>query len=271
MVAAPITEFRRGGNLVKHQVLSRIRRRRSADPVAIDRFSATIAALLDGADAALVHVGLSDVNAALPGDPYDVVIETLTDHVESVVVPGFTDYFATSGVFHKQYSRPKHGTFARLFLADADYRTDDAMKSFLVAGPYRFSDCVHDDSYHPDGCFASLVADDVTLVNVGTPWVTCSHLHYLEAIADVPYVTRKTFDGVLIDDTELREIEQDCHRYTSPYYSWNKPKLQRDLRRDGSLTVHDLEGLFVAGGSLREIVTSVERRLASDPHYLVTV
>lgn len=271
MVAGPITDLRRGGNLVKHQILSRFRRRQSANPIAVDRFSATIATLLDGADAAIVHVGLSDVNHALPGDPYDVLIETLQQHLDSVIVPGFTDYFATSGVFHKQYSRPKHGTFARLFLSDADYRTDDAMKSFLVTGPHRFADCVHDDSYHPDGCFARLVRDDVHLLNVGTPWVTCSHLHYLEAATAVPYVNQQTFDGVLIDDTDVREIEQTCHRYTSPFYSWNKPKLQRDLCRDGSLSVHDLDGLFVASGSLDEIVDSVERRLVTDPHYLVTL
>lgn len=262
---------RRGANLVKQQVLKQVLLRRGAGRAPESRLDDLLAEHGAGHSEVFVHVGLSDVRAAFGGDPYAFLLEKLDAHFESIIAPGFTDYFKTSGVYHKRYSRPKHGTFGTLFLADADYRTDDAIKSFLVRGPYRFEGCVHHDSYHEDGCFSKLVAEDTLVMDIGTPWLTCSHLHYFEAAYDVGYVVERTYDGVLLADGECREIEQTCHRYESPFYSWNKPRIERLLKRRGALSKYDLNGLKLLFFSLGDLRDALDGKLTEDDHFLVTV
>ncbi|MFW6040711.1 MAG: hypothetical protein ACOC85_02630, partial [Thermoplasmatota archaeon] len=88
-----------------------------------------------------VHVGLSDIKSVFHQNPYELLIKVLEEHFNSILAPGFTPYFEESGVYHKLYSKPVHGTFYRLFHKDADYRTNDATHSILVKGDYRFDDC----------------------------------------------------------------------------------------------------------------------------------
>jgi hypothetical protein len=220
-------------------------------------------------DVVFVHVGLSDVNRALPGDPYERVRDTLVRHFDAVLAPGFTDYFTTSRVYAKQYSRPKHGAFNALFLDDADYRTDDACRSILVRGDYDFEGRDHHDTFCSNGCFAQLGEDDVLLASIGTPWLVCSFLHYLEWKHRVPYVTRRAYEGVLFDGDERREITQRTP-YWDGLWRFNKLKLQRHWREHGLVDEYDLRGLRVFFASLADIESFVDERLRSDPYYLVT-
>lgn len=268
----PTTQASRAGNLVKHQVLKRLESRRGASRVPVSAFEEALARHGADADEVFVHVGLSDVKAAFDTDPYEFLLDRLEASFESIIAPGFTDYFRTSGVYHKTYSRPKHGTFVRLFHEDADYRTDDAIKSMLVRGPHRFDDCDHHDSYGEDGCFAELVRDGTLVMDVGTPWLTCSHLHYLEYKYDVPYMTAETYEGVMYrSPTEYERIEQTCGVTTSSYYSWNKPKITRRLERANVVDRYDLNGLKVLFFRLDDLDDVLGRELREDPYYLVTL
>ncbi|MDS0300405.1 AAC(3) family N-acetyltransferase [Halogeometricum sp. S1BR25-6] len=266
------TQARRVGNLVKHQALKQVRLRRGASRASKSAFDDLLDRHAVGHDQVFVHAGLGDVRDAFDVDPYRFLLGRLAERFESVVAPGFTDYFTVSGVYHKQFSRPKHGAFVRQFHEDADYRTDDAIKSFLVKGPYRFDDCVHRDTYHEEGCFARLVRDEALLMNVGTPWFTCSHLHYLEAKHDVPYVETRTHEGVIYrTPTEHERIEQTYETLRSPLYSWNKPKIMRRLRRAGALNTYDLNGLNVYVSRLDKVERVLGAELRDDPYYLVTL
>ncbi|WP_142986049.1 AAC(3) family N-acetyltransferase [Halorubrum cibi] len=272
MPSGTLTDVSRIGNLVKHQALKQLNRRRSASEVPVARLDELLNRHGDGRSKVFVHVGLSDVKRAFRTDPYAFLRSKLDEHFRSVLAPGFTDYFATSGVYHKQYSRPKHGTFGPLFLRDADYRTDDAMKSILVRGPYRFDGCLHSDTYHEDGCFARLVEEDALVMDIGTPWLTCSHLHHFESRLDLEYVVTETFEGVICtEEGGCEPVEQTCGVRTSPFYSWNKPKLTRDLERDGVLHRYDLNGLQVLFFTLGDLKSSLVPRLRADPQYLVTL
>jgi len=267
-----LTNASRGANLVKHQALKRAKRKRGVSSVAPSRLDELLKRHGDGHSNVFVHAGLSDIKRAFGTDPYAFLRSKLNANFRSVLAPGFTDYFATSGVYHKQYSRPKHGAFGQLFLRDADYRTDDAMKSILVEGPYRFEECLHSNSYHEDGCFARLVDEDTLVMDIGTPWLTCSHLHYFESRLDVDYVVEKTFDGMrCADGGDCEPIEQICGVRSSPFYSWNKPKLTRHLERDGVLDTYDLNGLQVLFFTLGDVESSLVSRLSEDPYYLVTL
>lgn len=272
MAVNALTRAERAANLVKHQALKQFKMRRGASRVPESTFDALLDRHAEGHRNVFIHAGLSDVKSAFDADPYEFLVDRFDDRFESVLAPGFTDYFKTSGVYHKQFSRPKHGTFVRLFHEDADYRTDDAIKSILVKGPYRFDDCVHHDSYHEDGCFAKLVADDVLVANVGTPWITCSHLHYLDAKYDVPYVAEETHEGVMYrSETEYERIEQTCDVPRSPLYSWNKPKLTRALEAAGVIDRYDLNGLRVNFFTLGDLERVIGPKLRDDPSYLVTL
>ncbi|MFC5971467.1 AAC(3) family N-acetyltransferase [Halomarina salina] len=267
-----LTNVSRAGNLLKHQTLKQVNRRRGAGRVPESRFDDLLARYGADHSTVFVHAGLADVKAAFGGDPYRFLLERLDDHFESVIAPGFTDYFATSGVYHKEFSRPKHGSFVRQFLDDADYRTDDAIKSFLVRGDYRFEDCVHEESYHEDGCFAKLVEDDVLVLDVGTPWLVCSHLHFFESRYDVDYVAEYTFDGVRYSDrTTFERIEQTVDKQVSELYSWNKPKLMELLDDEGVLDRHDLNGLNVLAFTLGDVDEALSPKLRENPYWLVTL
>lgn len=235
--------------------------------------SAALSDILDsygGHDVAFAHVGLSDVNRAFDGDPYVIVRDSLQSAFGSVLAPGFTDYFRATGVYDKQYSRPKHGTFGKLFLDDADYRTNDACRSILVSGDYRFGECDHRHTFATDGCFEKLNRDDVLVVSIGTPWLVCSYLHHLEAKYDVPYVTPRTFEGVMHDDGTRTEITQTTHVEDGMWF-FNKLRLHRLLRRHGVLDEYNIRGLRVFAASISAIDDVVAQKLKDDPYYLVTL
>lgn len=243
-------------------------RPRRVGPADLDRFHEVLASYGDY-DTVFVHVGLSDVATAFGGDPYEVVLDALEATFESVLAPGFTDYFKTSRVYDKQHSRPKHGTFARLFLNDAEYRTDDACKSILVSGEYRFEECDQRDSYSTDGCFEQLRADDVLNVCIGTPVLICSYLHHLEAKYGAPYMSRQTFEGVMHDSGTTAEIEQHTH-YPEGTWPLNRLKLTRHLTSTGILETHDFNGLRLYTLPIRELDDHVAGRMDEDPYYITT-
>lgn len=266
------TNVRRFAYLPLHQIQKRVKRKGSPSDVHVGDFDDLLEEHSKGESEVLVHAGLRDIRAAFDTDPYVLLRNKLDEHFESTLIPGFTDYFKTSGVYHVEYSKPKHGTFGELFLEDADYRTRDAIKSFLVRGPYRFDGCEHHHSYHPDGCFAKLVEDDVLVMNIGVPWITCSHLHYLEHVHDVDYLTEATYEGVMYtNETEHSSISQTCSVYRSKFFSWNKPKIQRKLVQEGVAHTYDLGGLWVSFFSLRDTMDVIGAELERNQYYLVTL
>jgi aminoglycoside N3'-acetyltransferase len=266
-----VTTARRAANLLKHQTLKQLKLRQGASRASVDRFDEILETEAAGHSTVFVHAGLSDISSAFETNPYEFLMDRLDDHFENIIATGFTDYFKHSGVYHKEHSRPKNGTFVELFHDDADYRTDDAMKSFLVKGEYRFEDCVHHDSYHENGCFSKLVDDDVLVFDVGTHWITCSHLHYFESAFDVDYVQDVTYEGVDLTGGSPEPIQQTCGEYESMFYSWNKPKLQRLLLRHDALAKYDLNGLLLCFFTLGDVERLLGAKLRDDPYYLVTL
>jgi len=252
-------------------VLRRKRRASVADSVD----EATLDAVLDrysSDDTVFVHIGLRDINAAFDGNPFEFICEKLTSRFESILNPGFTPSFRKDdgGVYHKQYSEPRFGTFSTLFFRTIEYRTDDATNSILVRGPYRFDGCNHHDTWGEDGCFAALDRDNVRYLSIGTDWLTASQLHYLESRFDVPYVRTAEYDGVIYyDETTCEPITQRSHEYRQPV-TWNRNKLEGDLRADGVLETHNLNGLRIFSFRARELREALEPRIAADPYYLVT-
>ncbi|WP_049911114.1 AAC(3) family N-acetyltransferase [Halorubrum coriense] len=241
---------------------------RTVTPASADRFERIVSDFADY-ETVFVHAGLSDVKQAFQCDPYDFLLRVLDENFENILVPGFTPAFRDSAVYHKEHSRPAFGAFSRLFLDDAEYRTDDAIHSILVKGDYRFDDCDHHDSFSEAGCWASLDRDDVLILNVGTDWIVSTQHHFLERHFDVPYVSSATHDGVLFDGSgDHEQITQVNYEYTMPMKR-NSLAIQTYLAETGALTKHDLQGLNVMAISARDLREGLAPAVDRDPYFMV--
>lgn len=221
-------------------------------------------------DVVFTHVGLRGVRQAFQTDPYEFLFDALTRQFESVLAPGYTPQFRQTGVYDKCYSKPAYGTWARLFLDDAEYRTDDPIHSIMVRGPYRFDGCDHHDTFCSEGCFAQLDRDDVLVLNVGTRWLMTTQHHYVERQHDVPYQRQPTHEGVIVrEDGAREEIEQINDGYALPARRAAR-KLQRHAVEAGVVDEYDFNGLLVLLFRAREYHDFLAGRLADDPYYLVS-
>ncbi|QZP37643.1 AAC(3) family N-acetyltransferase [Halobaculum magnesiiphilum] len=217
-----------------------------------------------------VHIGLSDVNAAFAGCPYERLCSALTAEFESVLVPGFTPSFRESGVYHKEYSRPQVGAFPVLFMDDAEYRTNDALHSIQVAGEYRFDGCTHQNTFGPDGCYARLDEDNVLIANIGTNRLVSTQFHYISLRDDPPYQTTDTHSGVIYYDESTHQRVSQTNDTFESIYTWNRWKIERYLDEQGVLDDRTRNGLklsFARAGDMRE---ALEPKLERDPYYMVT-
>lgn len=263
-------EARVGWNTAKHYLL-REYHDRSVGSVAEHRLDDALAAY-DDRETVFVHAGLSAVKRAFGGNPYEFLLGKLEHHFDNVLVPGFTPSFRQSGIFHRLYSKPEFGTFARLFHCDAEYRTADAIHSILVRGDYRFERCDHQDSFGPDSCWAKLDADRVLYLNIGTDWLVSTQHHHIEHAADVPYLRRVEHEGIVYhEETTHEEVTQRNYEYDFPFpVKRGALGIQRDLVAEGVIEKHDMNGLLVLLFDARELREALEGKLERDPYYLIT-
>lgn len=268
LLERPVTNLRAGAATAAAYA----RKRRGSDVSRVN--PASFAAILDrySDDTVFVHAGLSDVKTAFDTDPYVFLRDALTERFESVLAPGFTPSFKQSGVFHREYTRPQYGTFSRLFLADADHRTDDPIHSILVKGPYRFGGVTKRHTFGPEGPFAKLRDDDVLYINIGVSRFHCSQLHFVECLQDVPYVAETDHEGVVYHDAaDHKEVVQTNFTNKNPYlYAFNREKIRRRLEAAGVINIYDLNGLPVSVTRAGDVHDVLEPEVAENPFYLVS-
>lgn len=222
-------------------------------------------------DVAYLHVGLSDIKSAFRTDPYEFLLDELDRRFESLVVPGFTKSFRETGRFDVEGTTPELGAFSRLFFErDREYRTPDPLHSLQVAGPYRFDGCDFRDTFGSSGCYAQLEADDVLCLNVGTPWLVSTQLHYLEQALSLPYVDTEQFEGRLTDaDGHTERITQTNYAKNNYIYFWDRLGIRDDMVTTDRLDHFDLNGLNVMAFTMGDLRELVERKTQRDPYYLV--
>ncbi|WP_253737433.1 AAC(3) family N-acetyltransferase [Halohasta salina] len=220
-------------------------------------------------DIVFVHIGLSDVKTALGGDPYEAIVDRLDRAFESVLVPGFTKSFRETRRFDVDDTPPELGAFSGLFFEDADYRTPDPLHSILVGGPYRFADCTFRDTFSPAGCYGRLSDDNVLCLNIGTPWLISTQLHYIERICDVPYASTIEIEGELRADGSTESITQRTYSKNNYLYFWNRRGLRDDMVAAGVMDHYLLDGLNVMGVRAGDMEAFLAERIESDPYYLV--
>lgn len=217
-----------------------------------------------------VHIGLSDIKTALGTDPYEAILGKLRSAFDSVLVPGFTKSFRETGVFDREETAPELGAFSGLFFEEAEFRTPDPLHSVLVEGPYRFDDCTHRDTFSPEGCYAQLSDDNVLCLNIGTPWLVSTQLHYIERVCDVPYAKTVEIDGKLRTNDMTTQICQRNYDKNNYLYFWNRLKLRDAMVAAGVLDHYALDGLNVMAVRAGDMEAFLTPRIETDPYYLVT-
>lgn len=217
-----------------------------------------------------VHIGLSDIKTGLETDPYEAILRKLRSAFDSILVPGFTQSFRETGVFDIDETEPELGAFSGLFFEEADFRTPDPLHSVLVEGPYRFEGCTFRDTFSPEGCYAQLSEDDVLCLNIGTPWLVSTQLHYIERVCNVPYATTIEIDGELRADGKTTQISQRNYAKNNYLYFWNRQGLRDAMVAAGVMDHYVLDGLNVMAVHAGEMQAFLEPRIEADPYYLVT-
>ncbi|ATW89597.1 aminoglycoside N3'-acetyltransferase [Halohasta litchfieldiae] len=221
------------------------------------------------AEVVFVHIGLSDINTALQQNPYEAMMQKLTGRFESVLTPGFTKSFRNTGVFDVDETPPELGAFSSLFFEDATYRTPDPLHSILVDGEYRFDGCRFRDTFSPEGCYGQLSADNVLCLNIGTPWLVSTQLHYTERVSNVPYVETVEIDGELTTDGTTRQISQQTYKKNNYLYFWNRRGLRDDMVSAGVMDHYSLNGLNIMAFRAGDIQAFLEAKIEQNPYYLV--
>ncbi len=262
------------GRILANRVAMYARNRRmdrTVDRSDPNRFDAILDEYSTDAETVFVHVGLRDVKRAFDRNPYEFLLERLDDRFESVLTQGFTPAFRSpDGVYHKRFSLPRFGAFARLFFEECDHRTDDPTNSLLVRGPYRFDDCTHRDTWSPEGAFGKLDRENVLYLDVGTDWLRASQIHYIESVLGVPYMRTVEYEGVVYtDETTYERVTHRSHAYDGEV-RWNRAKLETGLREAGVLDSYDLSGLQVRAFRARDLREWLAPRIERDPYYVVT-
>lgn len=222
------------------------------------------------ASVVFVHIGLSDIKAALDTDPYAAILHKLRSTFDSILVPGFTKSFRKTGVFDPDETPPELGTFSQLFFEERVFRTPDPLHSILVDGPYRFEGSTVRDTFSPEGCYGQLSEDNVLYLNIGTPWLVLTQLHYVERVCDVPYAETVEIDGELRVDGTATQITQRNYTKNNYLYAWNRQRLRDAMVSAGVLDHYSLDGLNIMGVRAGDMQTFLEPRIESNPYYLVT-
>lgn len=225
-------------------------------------------------DTVFLHIGLSDIKSAFNRNPYDFLMEKLETSFQTLIVPGFTPSFKQTGIFHKKFSFPEYGTFPKLFLHDAEYRTDDAIHSVLIRGNNRYTNCQNRDSFSEESCWAKFDEENTLILNIGTEKFLMTQLYYIERRNNLPYVEKPKYDGVIYSNpyefSTIRQVNHKCQHNFPVSMPPNWRKIESYLKSTNSLWDFSTNGLTVYAFRAKDVRISLENKLEEDEYFLRT-
>jgi aminoglycoside 3-N-acetyltransferase len=151
-------------------------------------------------------------------------------------------------------------------------RSLDPIFSVIAIGPQaqEMTSGVPASCFGEDCVYARLIDADGAICNIGIG----SHsalLHHVEQMLGVPYRYLKAFAGVSVIDGERRETEitYNVRNLDYPAHTAYFMRLDRDGRRDGSVTATTLGRGEINLIRARRMAELARRGVADDPDYLV--
>lgn len=270
-MSAPISRFNRFRIRLYRAYAARLQGRKrdpsfSTDPIDLE-------AELARFQTAIFYAGLRSIRADSADDAFDRIL-SVSRNVPVVAIPGFTPSFRQSGLFAKKFSRPEVGAFSRIAFERSFNRSDDPVHSLFLLGNDKgeideIQSATGNDTFAETGVYRYLCGKDSCIVNVGTKEPRLGY-HFVERLADVPYMRLDMLRGVLIDnDMSFRNIEHYSYRYKIPV-RWNRIKIVRLLLREGCMRVGQWEGAHCRIIDVRKAKTVLLSKLSVDPYFLVT-
>lgn len=220
-------------------------------------------------DTVIVYAGLRAIAAQSPRDAYSKIIDSLTE-VKNLCIPGFTPSFRKTGVYSVLFSKPEVGALSKYAWTLGAERTLDPIHSvFVVRGKLEFEDTL-DDTFHPEGIFKSFVREGACIVNIGTPSIVSTSLHYIERLNDVPYVNAELHDGVIYDlGANVKKIEHKSYKYNISV-TWNRKKIENLLEYNKCIITGRWNGAIcrvIDGKKSSDLLT---QRIQKNPYFMVT-
>ncbi len=231
-----------------------------------------IAEAIEPFETALLHVGLKSVSIPENKDDRVSTIFSTLDSLKTIAVPAFTPSFRTSGLYSKPFCRPeKVGAFSTLcHNLTTYYRTNDPLHSLYIFGNRHPFLPNSKDTFASDGLYSFFCKQGGCWINIGTNELVSTALHYIERMAMVPYLNKKTLSGVIyFNESEHDTITLDTYSYKR-HLAWNRSKIENDLIKNGCLERGINLGCIcriIDGTRATEYLLS---RIRKDPLYLIS-
>ncbi len=253
-------------------VRRRVLRRQAFIAVSPTRIPSLAAFLKDRFSHGLVHAGLSRIESGSARSATDDILGELEQGLSYFCVPAFTPGFRQEKVFSSNESIPEVGTFSKLCMERRSPRTRDPIHSLFV-----FNDpAAHvmnlpvRDTFAPDGVYRSFVDPGSCWINIGTPDLVSTALHYIERIAQVPYLKEQVVSGKIIDESGNEEwVDQKSYRYRSRL-CWNRKKIENHLREIGCVDYLQWRGALVRVVDGNRAFLGLLAAIKRAPFFLVT-
>jgi len=217
----------------------------------------------------IVHAGLRAISARSSSEAFLKIIDSLTN-VQTLCIPAFTPSFRKSGVFSVQFSRPEVGSLSTQAWLSRPSRTLDPIHSLFVMNGRLDFDCTLDDTFHPSGIFKNFAQESSCIINIGTPYFVSTNLHYVERVANVPYVKQQLHKGVvLLDGQEPFHVNHNSYIFNFPI-AWNRNKIESFLIRNNAITVGLWNSAFCRVVNCKKASDLLINKLESDPYFMVS-
>lgn len=218
---------------------------------------------------AIVYAGLSSFRAESPCGAVDL-IQYAFRNTENWFIPGFTPSFRRTGVYSVVHSRPEVGAFSKNVFKLSLKRTLDPIHSlFIMNGDLPYADTMG-DTFDPDGIYKSFTTQDACIVNIGTPEIVSTNLHYSERFAGLPYLERENHHGVVIlPNGKEKEINHTSFKYKNRI-SWNRKKIERLLVKNNCMNVGLWNGALCRVIDGEASMSCLHSALTKDPYFMVT-
>lgn len=234
----------------------------------VGRHNKSLTEVVKDYDLALVHAGLKSIKAVSATDASHSINEKLKE-LKAFAVPAFTPSFRNSGIFSVPFSWPEVGAYSKINHKTFSFRTHDPIHSLYIYGNTQSFLNTLNDTFHSDGIYSNFCKERSCWINIGTHHIVSTVFHYIERLAQVPYLKNIDHNGVIYTNKQdYKEVKHINYKH-SMRVAWNRKKIEKTLLNCGCIIQGYWNGAHfkvIDGQKATEILLD---KLKKDPYFLV--
>lgn len=229
-----------------------------------------------------LHIGLKGLYNKFYYDRRFVNKNDISEHIfnlikdiykpETILIPAFTYSFLKGVTYNNKKSPSEVGIFSESMRKSniKFVRSKDAVFSTLCFGKIDFlPNEINYDAFGEASLF-NIIKDDHIILNINTPKIVSSYLHFLEQQFSVPYRKFKTFFGKISCDDRDHEINYRYFvRSEGMKSEWDREYIADDLYKKGILNVIRHQEFKISAFSSQDLNRYIGERLQTNPLYLL--